>query len=45
VAWDKQMNKALSLFPAHIILPLMQVAWTLLCVLTGCAPAELTPRA
>jgi hypothetical protein len=40
VAWDKQMNKALSLFPAHIILPLMQVAWTLLCVLTGCAPAQ-----
>ena len=35
VVWDKQMNKALSLFPAATILPLMQVAWTLLAVLTG----------
>ena len=35
VVWDKQMNKALSLFPAATILPLMQVAWTLLAVMTG----------
>ena len=35
VVWDKQMNRALSLFPAATILPLMQVAWTLLAVMTG----------
>ncbi len=35
ISWDKQMNRGLALFPAATILPLMQVAWTLLCVLTG----------
>ena len=35
VVWDKQMNRALSLFPAATILPLMQVSWTLIAVMTG----------
>jgi hypothetical protein len=35
IVWDKQMSKSLSLFSASTILPLMQVAWTLLAVMTG----------
>ena len=33
--WDKQMNRGLKLFPAVVIVPIMQVHWTVLCVLDG----------
>ena len=29
------MNQGLRLFPAVVIMPLMQVAWTVLCILDG----------
>lgn len=35
VWWDKQMNAGLRLFPAVVIMPVMQVAWTVLCILDG----------
>mmetsp|Transcript_8294 Transcript_8294/g.27579 ORF Transcript_8294/g.27579 Transcript_8294/m.27579 type:complete len:791 (-) Transcript_8294:77-2449(-) len=35
VFWDKQLNQGLGLFDAMTIVPLMQAAWTLLCIING----------